>query len=87
MDKFVKGFEAVIAGRKYFAFSYYVQRGSDVTSYCRTTFLSTSHDVGVDPVNWACFQANKTDSSQVKDKIQKINQRLALFLSRNKLIF
>ena len=69
-----QGFEVVIRGRKYFAFSYYEQKGTKVTSYCKRTFMSTSHDVGVDPVNWSCFWANKTDSSDRLEKMREIEQ-------------
>lgn len=47
-----QGFEIVLNGRKYFAFSYYEQNGDNVTSYCHKTFPGWSHDVGVNPVNW-----------------------------------
>ena len=33
-----QGFEVVVNNRKYFAFSYYTQSGSNVTSYCDKTF-------------------------------------------------
>ena len=40
-----QGAEIVINGRKYFAFSYYEQNSTTVTSYCDRTFTMTSHNV------------------------------------------
>jgi cathepsin C len=58
-----KGFEVVLNGRKYFAFSYYEQNGNNITSYCYKTFPGWSHDVGVNPINWSCYKAIKNNSS------------------------
>ncbi|CAF0785378.1 unnamed protein product [Brachionus calyciflorus] len=57
-----QGFELVIGGRKYFAFSYFRQEGDNVTSFCKHTFVNSSHDVGVDPKNWSCFVGSKEDN-------------------------
>lgn len=77
-----KGFEVVIGGRKYFAFSYYTQKGDQVTSYCKKTFPSTSHNVGVNPVNWACFLAEKQDDSQYLTPNRKANKNQNSILKR-----
>ena len=68
----MKGFEVVINGRKWFAFSLYAQDGDNVTSICNTTFQSSSHDVGVNPKNWSCFKGVKLDSSQTDVKVQRV---------------
>jgi len=52
-----QGFEVVIHGRKFFAFSKYVGTGANVTSYCGETLPGWSHDVlGHD---WACYYGTK----------------------------
>jgi cathepsin C len=79
----------VINYRKYFAFSYYSQKGQNVTSYCHKTLPGWSHDILGN--NWACFTGQKSASIapksyftgldyaenevfvQSEDKIQKIN--------------
>ncbi len=84
-----QGFEVVINYRKYFAFSYYEQKGSNVTSFCHKTLPGWSHDILGH--NWACFEGNKINSritpktniynieipngfySQNKELIRKIN--------------
>jgi len=53
-----QGFEVVVAGRKYFAFSKYVVNGDMVTSYCGETLVGwTNNVVGR---NWGCYSARKT---------------------------
>ena len=65
-----QGFEVVIAGRKYFSFSYFRQDGDKITSFCKHTFVNSSHDVGVDPKNWSCFAAaHEEEESNSKPKI------------------
>ena len=54
----LQGFEIVIEGRKYFAFSAYEKQGKNVTSHCGKTMPGWTHDV-LDR-NWACFQGEKT---------------------------
>lgn len=55
-----QGFEVVISGRKYFAFSKYTQVNSTVISYCDTTSNGWSHsDSGKD---WACYFGTKVVS-------------------------
>lgn len=57
-----QGFEVVIAGRKYFAFSRFVQVSKKlVNSYCNTTFNGWSHDIkGSD---WACYYGQKVTTN------------------------
>ena len=52
-----QGFEVVINYRKYFAFSKYEKKGSNVTSYCDTILPGWSHDVL--GKNWACYTGQK----------------------------
>ncbi|PVD24760.1 hypothetical protein C0Q70_15246 [Pomacea canaliculata] len=48
-----QGFEVVVAGRKYFAFSNYTSDGQSVTSYCNELLPGWTHDLlGHD---WACY--------------------------------
>ena len=70
-----KGFEVVINHRKYFAFSYFVQDGSNVTSYCDKTFSNSSHSTGVNPDNWSCYYGVKQqqDDSSLSKKFHKIS--------------
>ena len=56
-----QGFEIVINNRKYFSFSYFRQDGPKVTSFCNHTFVSYSHQVGVNPTDWSCFAGDKDD--------------------------
>ena len=52
-----QGFEVVIAGRKYFAFSKYLVIKKLIHSYCNTTSHGWSHDIkGSD---WACYYGEK----------------------------
>lgn len=55
-----QGFEVVVAGRKYFAFSMYEARNKSVTSYCNSTFDGWSHDLNGE--DWACYFGAKQDS-------------------------
>lgn len=55
-----QGFEVIINYRKYFAFSLYKQKGSEVTSYCNATLPGWSHDLLGH--NWACIKGRKVDS-------------------------
>lgn len=59
-----QGFEVVLNGRKYFAFSNYTVDGKQVTSYCDQTLTGWSHDIYVR--DWACYQASKTTAVQPK---------------------
>ena len=57
-----QGFEVVIGGRKYFAFSKYkVSWNHKVASYCNTTSNGWAHDE--DGKNWACYYGEKENSS------------------------
>ena len=56
-----QGFEVVIHGRKFFAFSKYEGTLTNSTSYCDQTLPGWSHDVlGHD---WACYRGKKTPPS------------------------
>ncbi|GAB6031114.1 hypothetical protein CHUAL_007921 [Chamberlinius hualienensis] len=66
-----QGFEITINQRKYYAFSYYEQVGSNVTSFCDRTFNGWSHDITVR--NWACYTANK--ETPVAAKIHTFDDR------------
>lgn len=55
-----QGFEVVVAGRKYFAFSMYEMRNKTVTSYCNRTFDGWSHNLKGE--DWACYSGVKQDS-------------------------
>ena len=60
----LQGFEVVIHGRKYFAFSMYKGSGSTAVSYCDRTLPGWTHDVlGHD---WACFSGQKTEAVKPK---------------------
>ncbi|XP_028414306.1 dipeptidyl peptidase 1-like [Dendronephthya gigantea] len=59
-----QGFEVVINGTKFFAFSKYVASGSKVTSYCDQTMPGWSHDAQDVSKNWACFYGKKINSIQ-----------------------
>ena len=66
LDRF-QGFEVVIDGRKYFAYSKYTGSGSEAISYCDQTMPGWSHDVlGHD---WACFFGHK---------VQKVAPKLTI---------
>lgn len=54
-----QGFEVVISGRKYFAFSKYKQSGKTVESICDETLPGWSHDIL--ERNWACFSGMKAE--------------------------
>ena len=52
-----QGFEVVVAGRKYFAFSKFEKQGKTVISYCNELMPGWSHDsLGHD---WACYVGKK----------------------------
>ena len=58
-----QGFELVIGGRKYFAFSQFKKEGKVVTSICDKTFNGWVHDIvkpiagqsEFPPTNWGCY--------------------------------
>lgn len=52
-----QGFEAMVAGRKYFAFSKYEAIDSKIISKCDETFPGWSHDTF--GRNWACYIGHK----------------------------
>ena len=52
--------------RKYFGFSAYEQKGTNVTSYCHKTLPGWSHDVLGN--NWACFTGKKADEETIIKK-------------------
>lgn len=63
-----QGFEVVIMGRKYFAFSKYTGTGTSAESFCDQTLPGWSHDVM--GRNWACYTGSKMDLQQ-KPKLVK----------------
>lgn len=81
-----QGFEIRINERKYFAFSYYEQNATVVTSYCSQTFNGWSHDVTVR--NWACYTANKVVALPPKTHRIRNDEKLKdiPFLNNMKLI-
>ncbi|XP_064632562.1 dipeptidyl peptidase 1-like isoform X2 [Lineus longissimus] len=59
-----QGFEVVINGRKFFAFSKYEGTGEHVTSFCNDTLPGWSHNLlGRD---WGCFHAKKIQAVAAK---------------------
>ncbi|ESO99545.1 hypothetical protein LOTGIDRAFT_203670 [Lottia gigantea] len=70
-----QGFEVVISGRKYFAFSMYEQSGSTVSSICDKTLPGWSHDTF--NRDWACYYGKKITS--VPPKYYKKNKPHRLF--------
>lgn len=64
-----QGFEVVLHGRKYFAFSNYTGTAQNATSYCDSTLPGWSHDVlGHD---WSCFYGKKTKPLSAKQSFGK----------------
>ena len=59
-----QGFEVVVDGRKYFAFSKYSKSGAKVTSFCNQTMPGWSHDAQVVSKNWGCFYGKSFDESR-----------------------
>ncbi|XP_077983802.1 dipeptidyl peptidase 1-like isoform X2 [Glandiceps talaboti] len=55
-----QGFEVVINGKKYFAFSKYKVDGKVTTSVCSETMPGWVHNA--DGKDWACFTGKKTDT-------------------------
>jgi cathepsin C len=72
----MQGFEVVIHGRKYFAFSKYEGSGSNVTSYCDQTLPGWTHDVLGN--NWACYIALKKEAHQSKLAADKSEHKLVV---------
>ncbi|KAK3608345.1 hypothetical protein CHS0354_030800 [Potamilus streckersoni] len=62
-----QGFEVVINGEKYFAFSLYKKDGNNVTSICDQTFPGWSHDIF--DRNWACFIGRKAEEQRPKQTV------------------
>ncbi|GLH14385.1 Cathepsin L-like proteinase [Gryllus bimaculatus] len=52
-----QGFEVTVNERTYFAWSYYIKDGPNVTSFCDKTSAGWSHDVTLR--HWACFYGRK----------------------------
>jgi cathepsin C len=65
-----QGFEVVLNGTKYFAFSKYVGSGSGAVSYCDQTLPGWSHDAQDVSQNWACYYG------------EIIRSNIALFMCR-----
>ena len=65
-----QGFEVVIHGRKYFAFSKYSGAGENATSYCGQTSPGWAHDVlGHD---WTCYYGQKVTALPPKSTPQRL---------------
>lgn len=58
-----QGFEVVMHGRRYFAFSYYQTVGNTTTSYCHQTYPGVAHSDGPFPQNWGCYVGQKINTS------------------------
>ena len=72
-----QGFEVVVNGKKYFAFSNYTMVGRRAISHCHSTFNGWSHDA--DGSNWACYYGVKqTNGSRDYGKISMPARRLDL---------
>ncbi|CAF0785362.1 unnamed protein product [Brachionus calyciflorus] len=71
-----QGFEVVINNRKYFAFSYYTEKGREVTSFCQHTFWGWSHGTGVNPSDWSCYIGAKVDEDQKPKVHQTLSENL-----------
>ena len=50
-----QGFEVVLNGTKYFAFSKYSKSGDQAVSYCDQTLPGWAHDAQDVSMNWACY--------------------------------
>jgi len=71
-----QGFEVQINYKKYFAFSYFEQHGTVVTSYCEKTFNGWYHSS--DGNNWGCYYGRK----QTDDIVQKSIPRKVINLNK-----
>ena len=59
-----QGFEVVLNGTKYFAFSKYAGSGNGAVSYCDQTLPGWSHDAGDVSRNWACYYGKSSMPAQ-----------------------
>lgn len=64
-----QGFEVIIQGRKFFAFSMYKQSGKIVESLCHSTFPGWVHDT--DERNWGCYLGEKRVTQSGKRLLEK----------------
>ena len=71
-----QGFEIVLAGRKYFAFSKYVKKGSKVTSMCDQTLHGWAHNS--DGTNWQCYYATKMHPSGTEIRTHDLREQIVL---------
>lgn len=71
-----QGFEIVLAGRKYFAFSKYVKKGSKVTSMCDQTLHGWAHNA--DDSNWQCYYATKMHPSGTEVRTHDLREQIVL---------
>ncbi|KAK6174809.1 hypothetical protein SNE40_013386 [Patella caerulea] len=69
-----QGFEVVVAGRKYFAFSLFKQSGVTVTSMCDQTMNGWSHDIY--DRDWACYYGKKATAVPPKTYQKVKSERL-----------
>jgi len=67
-----QGFEVVIGGNKFFAFSLYKQSGSTVTSMCDQTFPGWVHQT--DQRRWGCYVGKKVDSNPRPEKVVAVEK-------------
>ena len=63
-----QGFEVILQGRKYFAFSFYKKEDKTVQSICDTTFPGWVHDEN--ERNWGCYIGEK-QGPQISLKIHE----------------
>lgn len=65
-----QGFEVVVNGVKYFAFSKYEKSSTKSISYCNKTLPGWAHDATVVSKNWGCFYGEK-QQTKVSPKISQ----------------
>jgi len=79
-----QGFEVIVNQRVYFAFSHYIENGSEVTSICDRTLVGWSHDVLSH--NWACFKGKRVEVAEPKTHIQSSINLKGIHQNNKKLI-
>ena len=68
-----QGFELIIQGRKFFAFSLYKQSGKTVESFCHLAFPGWVHDS--DGRNWGCYEGEKRVTQSEKHLLKKVTHQ------------
>merc|ERR1719265_948501 len=64
-----QGWEATVAGKKFWGFFDYEANSSHVTSYCRRESLGSYHDVpqeGILPWGWGCYKASSNGGQRTR---------------------